>query len=384
MTSAMGSTLTSDITLERARRAIDAKTKPLGALGRLEALSVRLAVLQKTLTPSVDVARVCVFGADHGVADDGVSAYPRAVTAEMMKNFGRGGAAINVIGAACGVQVEVIDVGVDADLTAVTTLRHHKIRPGSRHFGHEAAMTKDEFEAALAVGADAVRRAAADGVQAIGLGEMGIGNTTAASAVLAAITGLPAGETVGRGTGVDDATLAHKRAVIDAALAAHGANRTALTAREALRRLGGLELAAIAGAAIEAARQRIACVADGFISTVAVLCAERMVAEGSVESSVAGDAEALNADAVRSCLFFAHRSAEQGHVLALETLARVGGCDTTPMLDLGMRLGEGSGAALAMPVLRAAAAVMHHMATFESAGVSAGAQSEQHRDEAED
>jgi nicotinate-nucleotide--dimethylbenzimidazole phosphoribosyltransferase len=382
MTAFGESTVTSDITFERARRAIDAKTKPLGALGRLETLSVRLAVLQNTLTPSVDVARVCVFGADHGVAEDGVSAYPRAVTAEMMKNFGRGGAAINVIGAACGVQVEVIDVGVDADLTALTTIRHHKIRPGSRHFGQEPAMTEDEFDAALAVGADAVRRAVADGVQAIGLGEMGIGNTTAASAVLAALTGLPANETVGRGTGVDDATLAHKRAVIDAALVVHGASRTRLAACEALRRLGGLELAAIAGAALEAARQRIACVADGFISTVAVLCAERMAAEGGVVSGV-GNAAELDADAVRACLFFAHRSAERGHTLALETLARVGGCDTAPLLDLGMRLGEGSGAALAMPVLRAAAAVMHHMATFESAGVSAGAQSEQHRDESD-
>ena len=339
-----------------ARRAIDAKTKPLGSLGRLEDAAVRLAVLQGTLTPSVDRARVCVFGADHGVALEGVSAYPRAVTAEMMRNFDRGGAAINVIAAVNAVSLEVIDVGVDADLTMHTRIRHEKVRHGSRNCLDEAAMTDDEFDAALDVGRAAARRAAADGVRALGLGEMGIGNTTVASMLLSALTGHPGAATVGRGTGVSDGVLARKRQVVDRATSLYPLDAAA-DARQVLRCIGGLELAAIAGAALEAAHHRIAVVADGFISTVAVLCALH----------IAGADEQLP-----QALFFAHRSAEGGHGIALDACAAISGCDARPLLQLDMRLGEGSGAALAMPILRTAAAVMRDMATFESAGVSAG------------
>ncbi|MEP6493123.1 MAG: nicotinate-nucleotide--dimethylbenzimidazole phosphoribosyltransferase [bacterium] len=344
-----------------ARRAIDAKTKPLGALGRLEDVAVRLAVLQGTLTPSLDRARVCVFGADHGIAMQGVSAYPRAVTAEMMRNFDRSGAAINVIAATNTVSVEVIDVGVDADLSMLAGIRHEKVRPGSRNLLDEPAMTAGELGAALAVGRSAARRAVTDGVRALGLGEMGIGNTTVASALLSALTGHRAAMTVGRGTGVSDDVLERKREIVDNAVERHCSGADQLRdPRELLRCLGGLELAAIAGAALEAAQHRVAVVVDGFISTVAVLCAARIAAAD----------ESLRP--LGPALFFAHRSAETGHGIALDAFASIPDCDSYPLLQLDMRLGEGSGAALAMPILRSAAAIMRDMATFESAGVSAG------------
>ncbi|MGH7618193.1 MAG: nicotinate-nucleotide--dimethylbenzimidazole phosphoribosyltransferase, partial [Gemmatimonadaceae bacterium] len=264
------------LTREAAQRAIDAKTKPLGALGRLEDVSVRLAVLQQTLTPSVDRACICVFGADHGIANEGVSAYPRAVTAEMMKNFDRGGAAINVIARANAIDVEVVDVGVDADLSALTNIRHAKVRHGSRSFVEEPAMTEVELASAMAVGAASVERAAGQGMQAVGFGEMGIGNTTAASTLLSALTGQPATVTVGRGTGVSDEALARKRRVVERALALHTDGIANRTPREYLRRVGGLELAAIAGATIEGALRGLAIIADGFISTVSVLAAIQM------------------------------------------------------------------------------------------------------------
>jgi nicotinate-nucleotide--dimethylbenzimidazole phosphoribosyltransferase len=364
------STLRPPVTPDIARRAIDAKTKPLGALGTLEDIAVRLAVLQGTLSPSIDRACACVFGADHGVADEGVSAYPRAVTAEMMKNFDRGGAAINVLARANGVDVEVIDVGVDADLRSLERVLHAKVRRGSRNFLIEPAMTPAELSDALAVGAATIERALGRGVQAVGLGEMGIANTTAASAVLAALTGRNVTVTVGRGTGVDDATLARKLAVVQAALAKHAAALSTLTsdARQALRCVGGLELAAIAGATLEGARRGIAIIADGFISTVSVLAAARIAA--------AEDAELLAA--LSRSVFFAHRSAELAHSLALDACGETLGVSSRPLLDLDMRLGEGTGAALAVPLLRAAAAVMREMATFESAGVSAGAHADEH------
>lgn len=355
-----------------ARRAIDAKTKPLGALGRLEDVAVRLAMLQGTLAPSLAHSRVCVFGADHGVADAGVSAYPRAVTAEMMRTFDRGNAAINVIAAAGGVSLDVVDVGVDADLALLSRVRHDKVRHGSRNFLVEPAMTVPELDAALARGRAAAARAAADGVTALGLGEMGIGNTTAAAALLTALTRLPVTATVGRGTGVTDAVLVSKRAIVERAVRLHAPSDDGRPdARGLLQRLGGLEIAAIAGAALEAARRRIAVVADGFISTVAILCAGRMAPTDAARAELA------------AALFFAHRSAEHGHAAALEACDALPGCDARPLLQLDMRLGEGTGAALAMSVLRAAAAIMRDMATFASAGVSAGDHAAAHQNASE-
>jgi nicotinate-nucleotide--dimethylbenzimidazole phosphoribosyltransferase len=284
-----------------------------------------------------------------------VSAYPPQVTAEMMRNFARGGAAVCVLARAGGVEVEVVDVGVDADLAAEldaiardagTRVVHAKVRRGSRNLRLEPAMTADECEAAIEVGRAAARRAASDGVRALGLGEMGIGNTTAASALLCALTGLAPEASVGRGTGVDGAGLRRKCDVVRAALERHGA--ACADPRAALAAVGGLELAAIAGAVLEAPRHGMAAMADGFISTVAALAAVRMAP-----------------DAARA-LFVAHRSAERGHGAALDALGE------RPLLALDMRLGEGSGAALALPLLRAAAAVLRDMATFASAGVSRG------------
>ncbi len=360
-----------EIDLALARRAMDAKTKPLGALGRIEALGIRLAMLQQSLSPSLERARICVFGADHGIADEGVSAYPRAVTGEMMRNFDRGGAAINVIAAANGLDVEVIDVGVDAELAGLSRIRHDRVRAGSRNFAREAAMTPDELKAALAVGTAAAQRAKASGARAIGLGEMGIANTTSAAALLSGLTGQPADATVGRGTGIDDAALAHKRDVVDAAVRMHFGGTTP-SGRDALQRVGGLEIAAICGAAFEAAHLGMAVVADGFISTVGVLCALNIAHEDSDNPTL-----------LTRALFFSHRSAERGHTLALEACGAFNDCDAIPLLDLGLRLGEGTGAALALPLLRAAAAVMRDMATFAEAGVSAGEHAEEHAIEAD-
>ncbi|MEP6620889.1 MAG: nicotinate-nucleotide--dimethylbenzimidazole phosphoribosyltransferase [bacterium] len=353
------------VTVEAAQAAIDAKTKPVGALGGIETLAIRLAVLQNTLTPSIEHARVCVFGADHGIALEGVSAYPRSVTAEMMRTFARGRAAINVLARSGGMSVEVIDVGVDADLSELAELRHARVRRGSRNMLNEPAMAEEEFRAALEVGRAAAKRAAHDGIHALGLGEMGIGNTASAAAVLSGLTGLSVEQTVGRGTGVDDAGLARKQSIVERAIVRHrpafmkGDNR--IQAREVLRCLGGLELAAIAGAAMEAAHQRIAIVADGFISTVAVLAALRITADSAEEQELPQLARSI---------FFAHSGSELGHGASLAACAAVDGVDARPILALALRLGEGSGAALAIPLMRAAADVMREMATFADAGVS--------------
>lgn len=327
-----------------ARRAMDEKTKPLGALGVLEEVAVQLAALQRTTRPEVERGRIVVFAGDHGVAAEGVSAYPQRVTGEMLRNFARGGAAVNVLARASGLELEVVDVGVAAELGDLAGIVHARVRRGTRNLAIEPAMTAAETEAALEAGRAAARRAAASGVRALGLGEMGIGNTTAAAALLSALTGASPELTVGRGTGVDEAGVVRKRQVVARALALHG--RSLDDPHAALAAVGGLEIAAIAGAAIEAAAREVAVVADGFISTVGVLVASRL------EPSI------------RPALFFAHRSAERGHGLALEAL---GG---RPLLDLDLRLGEGTGAALALPLLRAAARVLGEMATFADARVS--------------
>ena len=327
-----------------ARRMVDAKTKPVGSLGRLETLAIQLATIQGTVAPVVERMRVVVFAGDHGVAAEGVSLYPPQVTREMMRNYASGGAAINVLARSAGADVEAVDVGVGADLADVPGLVHAKVRLGTRNFAHERALTGDEVQLALEVGAAAVRRAAASGVQAIGLGEMGIANTTSAAALLVLLTTTSVHDAVGRGTGVDDAGLARKREVVTAAVARH--TDAARDVRAALAAVGGLEIVAMAGAALEAPAQRMVVVVDGFISTVAMLAAVR-----------------IN-PLVRESLVFSHRSEERGHVAALAAL------DAHPLLDLGLRLGEGTGAALALPLVRAAARMLTEMATFESAGVS--------------
>ncbi|HEX7183783.1 MAG TPA: nicotinate-nucleotide--dimethylbenzimidazole phosphoribosyltransferase [Thermoanaerobaculia bacterium] len=329
---------------EKAQQAMDDKVKPPGSLGRLESVAIQMAAFLETLEPRLERARILIFAADHGVSAEGVSAYPREVTAQMMRTFASGGAAITVLARTLGLEVEVIDVGVDAGLPSLPGVVAAKVRCGSRNFLREPAMTSEELEAALEAGRAAVRRAVDGGIDAVGLGEMGIGNTTAAAALLSALTGAPPHDTVGRGTGVDDQGLARKRSVVEAALELHGPSLG--DPRSALAAVGGLEIAALAGAAMEAARWRRVVLVDGFISTVAALAAVRL------DSTI------------RPAFFFAHCSAESGHRLALTTL------DGEPLLDLAMRLGEGTGSALAFPLLKAAAAVLREMATFSQAGVS--------------
>jgi nicotinate-nucleotide--dimethylbenzimidazole phosphoribosyltransferase len=353
-----------DTTAAEAQRALDGKTKPPGSLGRLESLAIQLAVIQQTLTPVVDRGRICIFAADHGVTAEGVSAYPPQVTAEMTRVFARGGSAIGVLAREAAVDVEVIDVGVDAPAESLPGVVHAKVRRGSRNFAHEPAMTFEEVERAVEVGREAARRAARAGVQALGLGEMGIGNTTSAATLLSALTGAPAICTVGRGTGIDDAGLECKRAVVARALSYHAVTMGApgsIDPRRALACVGGLEIAALVGAALEAPGHRMVVIVDGFIATVGVLTAARLAPPSELGR-------------ILPALVFAHQSAERGHGLALEAFRTLehgaAPIHLRPLLDLGLRLGEGTGSALAIPLLRAAAHLLCDMATFEEAGVS--------------
>jgi len=330
--------------LDAARAAMDAKTKPPGSLGRLEDVAVRLAVLQGTLTPGVDPARAIVFAADHGVAAEGVSAYPAAVTAQMMAGFVAGGAAVAVLAASLDVSLRAVDVGVDADLGGMDGVVHAKVRRGTANLAVGAAMTHEELDAALQVGREAVVEAAEDGCRTLCLGEMGIANTTSAAVLTGVLTGSDAAGVTGRGTGIDDERLALKRDVVARAMAR--AAEHADDPMELLREAGGLEIAALVGAIVEAPAHGLIVVIDGYIVTAAALVALAI------------------RPTVRESLFFAHRSAEPGHVAALTA------CEAEPLLDLGMRLGEGSGAVLALPLLRAATTILTDMATFESAGVS--------------
>lgn len=324
-----------------ARAELARKTMPAGALGRLGELAVEIATRQRTLAPRIGRARLVVFAADHGIAKAGVSAYPPAVTREMLRNFAAGGAAACVLARAHDVELEVVDVGVDVDADAVPPgIVVAKTRRGTGRIDQEPAMSPAERDAAFAAGVAAVARAGA--IDVLAVGEMGIGNTTAAAALLAALTGAPPERCVGRGTGVDDDGLARKRrAVADSLARIRGLDDPS----RLLAELGGLEIAAMTGAIVAAAAGTRLVAIDGFIATVAALVAVRM------DPDVPGH------------LVFAHRSAEAGHALALDALA------AEPLLDLGLRLGEGSGAIVAIPLLRAAAAVMREMATFASAGV---------------
>src|SRR5579871_3574033 len=278
-----------------AQQILDGKTKPPGSLGRLEALAADLCAIQNTLPPETERKRLLLFAADHGIVAEGVSAYPQEVTFQMVANFARGGAAISVLARHAGADLEVVDVGVLQPTAGMALER--RVRAGTRNFAGEPALTSEEAQAALAVGIERAQAASKAGVRILALGEMGIGNTTSAAALLTLLTGAPAEATVGRGTGVDDSRLAHKRAIVTQAAARYHA--TAADPLAALAAVGGLEIAALVGAILEAASLRIPVVIDGFICTVAALTAVRL---------------ASNA---RPYLLFAHRSAEQGHALAL-------------------------------------------------------------------
>lgn len=320
-------------------------TKPRGALGQLERVAIDLAALQATDRPRADRVRIVLFAGDHGVTAQGISAYPAAVTVEMLRNFARGGAAISVLSREIGAPLEVIDVGTfgDAPIAGVIV---DKTRAGTRDFSVAPAMTREETLEALAAGRRAVDRAAAHGVDMLILGEMGIGNTTSATAVASALLAIPPAELSGAGTGLDHVGIRRKAEVVARSLNLHGLQAGAAAPMDVLRRVGGFEIAALSGAIIASAQAKVPVLIDGFIVTVAALLATRMN------------------DTCGPWLLFSHRSSERGHQLVLSALG------AAPLLDLNLRLGEGSGAALALPLVRLACALHNQMATFAEANVS--------------
>jgi nicotinate-nucleotide--dimethylbenzimidazole phosphoribosyltransferase len=330
--------------IEQARARQMQLTKPPGSLGRLEEIAHRLAAIQGTLRPSVESPRIIIFAADHGVCDEGVNSYPQAVTAQMVVNFLRGGAAINALARIAGAELEIVDAGVAHEIPETSGLICRAIARGTRNFCQEPAMTPEQAHAALALGMEIAERACAEGCTLLGLGEMGIANTTSASALTAALTGCKPIAVIGRGTGADAACMARKLTAVERALALHLADiREPL---DLLARLGGFEIGAMCGLCLGAAANRCAVLVDGFIATAAAALATKF------------------SDPVRDYLFAAHRSSEPGHEPLLELIGQ------RPLLDLEMRLGEGTGAALAVPIVRAAVEAFTRMATFESAGVS--------------
>jgi nicotinate-nucleotide--dimethylbenzimidazole phosphoribosyltransferase len=322
------------------RAELDAKTKPPGSLGKLESLALQLALIQRLARPRLEHCAAVIVAADHGIVAEGVSPYPQSVTAQMVDNFLAGGAAISVLARCLGVSLQVVDAGVATPCATHPQLLSRRIAAGSANFARGPALSTEQVDAALDAGSGLPGLINAD---VYVFGEMGIGNSSSAAALMLASGTLDAVDCVGRGTGLDDHGLAHKRAVIAAAVAAQGRSDDP---RLLLSRYGGLEIAMIAGAMLGAAARRRAFVVDGFIATAAYAMAAAM------------------APALRDYAVFGHVSAESPHRRWLQQLG------AEPLLDLGMRLGEGSGAVLAWPLLRAAAAILGDMASFASAGVS--------------
>jgi len=319
-------------------------TKPLGSLGRLEQLAIMLAAMQGVETPAIDQVHISVFAADHGIAEEGVSAFPQAVTVEMIRNFSRGGAAISVLAKQLGADLEVINLGTVLAHEDLPQVKLQAIAPGTANFSQQAAMSDSQLSEALQAGADAAMRAQQSAAQLFIGGEMGIANTTSATALACALLDMPAEQLAGLGTGLDRAGVKHKAEVINKSIERHRPEMTSVL--KILSHLGGFEIAALAGAYIQCAQQGICILVDGFITTVAALVAVQLNPE------------------VKRWMLFAHASAEPGHKKLLDALA------VEPILHLSMRLGEGSGAAVAMPVLRLACELHNNMATFAEAGVS--------------
>lgn len=326
-----------------ARKRQSQLTKPPGSLGRLEEVAVRLARLQGSTRPGAERIHIAVFAADHGVAAEGVSAFPQSVTAAMVRNFAAGGAAISVLAREIEASLEVINLGTVDDPGALPGVYDLRLAAGTGNFTTGPAMTREQLFRALNAGRHSAERARLEDSQLFIGGEMGIGNTTSATAIAAALLGRSAAELVGPGTGLDEAGVTHKAEVIDRALAFHAAHLG--EPLEVLRRLGGFEIAGLAGAYIACAQMGLPVLVDGFIATAAALAAERL-RPGAAE-----------------WFLLSHASAEPGHAALCEALG------TTPLLELGMRLGEGSGAAVAVPLLRLACALHNEMATFEEAGI---------------
>ena len=319
-------------------------TKPPGALGKLETCAIQLAALQGTGVPAVDKVQISVFAGDHGVADEAVSAFPQAVTAEMIKNFASGGAAISVLASELGASLEVIALGTVVDTGEIEGVIKLRLGAGTANFCQQAAMSESQLSQALNAGYEAVNRARSSGAQLFIGGEMGIANTTVAAALACSLLDAKPEQLAGPGTGVDAQGVIHKINIIQRALDLHGPEST--TAIEALRRLGGFEVAALTGSYLACAQIGLPVLIDGFISSVSALTAMRLCA------------------GAESWFLYSHTSAEPGHRQVLEAM------NASPLLDCGMRLGEGSGAATTVPLFRLACALHNNMATFAEAEVS--------------
>ncbi len=330
--------------LAEAQRRLDNKTKPLGSLGRLEEFARRFAAISGTLSPDTARKVIFTFAGDHGIVEEGVSAFPKEVTPQMVLNFLAGGAGVNVLARHTGADVLVVDMGVDYDFGEVPGLIGRKVARGTRNFAKGPAMTRDEAVAAVEAGIELAMQAKKEGIAMVGTGEMGIGNTTPSSAIIAAISGKTVRELTHRGTGIGDAALEHKIRVIEEGLRVNSPDPK--DPLDVLAKVGGLEIAGIAGLVLGAAASRLPVVVDGFISTAGALIASELHPN------------------VREYLFAAHRSVEIGHRFMLE---RIG---AEPILDLQLRLGEGTGAALAMGLIEAGVKILKEMATFEQAGVA--------------
>ena len=321
-------------------------TKPPGSLGILEELAVKFSAIQNTQQPRIDNIHITIFAADHGIADEGVSAFPQVVTAEMIKNFARGGAAISVLAKENNAHLEVVDLGTVVEVGKLNGVLSQRIAAGTANFSQQPAMTQQQLTQALDAGKNAVQRALDSGAHVYIGGDMGIANTTSATALASAYLHKSPSELVGAGTGLDEKGILHKAKVIELALNKHQVS--SLSANEILRFFGGFEIAALTGAYIYAAQQGLPVIVDGFIATTAALAATK-IKNGCDEWFI-----------------YAHQSHEQGHRSILEAL------HAAPIVSLNMRLGEASGAAVIIPLLRQACALHSDMATFDEAGVSTG------------
>ena len=333
----------SDDYLEKAQRRLDNLTKPIGSLGKLESIARRYAAIRETLDPSIEKKVIVTFAGDHGIVAKGVSAYPREVTIQMVLNMLAGGAAVNVLARHVGAEVAVVDIGVDFDFEPHDGLTVRKVSRGTQDFTEGPAMSYDEALRSMEIGIELAGEYARAGVDIIGTGEMGIGNTTPSTAILSVLSKIPVSTITGRGTGIDDQTLKNKIAMIEQGIAVNRPDPRDPV--DVLAKVGGFEIGGIAGLIIGAAYHRIPVVVDGFISSAGALIAVSMNRT------------------INDYLFYSHLSAEAGHRVMLTTLGQ------EPIMALDMRLGEGTGSALAISLIEAASKIMTGMATFDSAGV---------------
>ncbi len=329
---------------EKLEHKIDFKTKPLGALGKLEKIALQIGCIQETLEPELRNPTIVVFAGDHGIVNEGVSPYPQEVTYQMVFNFLQGGAGINVFSKQNGIEIKVVDAGVNFDFESHPDLIQAKVGKGTKSYLSESAMTEDQCQKAIKSGAEIVDEIHVNGSNIIGFGEMGIGNTSSAAILMSLLCGIPIENCVGKGTGLDDEGVEKKKAILKLAIENHkNIDKSPLSI---LATFGGFEIAMMCGAMMKATELKMILMIDGFIATSALLVASKM-----------------NASILDYCIF-AHQSNENGHKLMLEHLK------AEPLLNIGMRLGEGTGVAVAYPLIQSAVHFLNQMASFESASVS--------------